>query len=67
MSYAGHVLMENRNGLVMQATVTQANGTAERDAALTMAEQISGEGRVTLGADKITTRPILYRSCEPWR
>lgn len=52
MSYAGHVLMENRNGLVMQATVTQANGTAERDAALTMAEQISGEGRVTLGADK---------------
>ena len=52
MSYAGHVLMENRNGLVVQSTVTQANGTAERDAALRMAEQIPGDGRVTVGADK---------------
>jgi transposase len=52
MSYAGHVLMENRNGLVVQSTVTQAHGTAERDAALVMVEQIPGGQRVTLGADK---------------
>ena len=52
LSYAGHVLMENRNGLVVEAMVTQATGTAERDAALLMAEAIEGDHRVTLGADK---------------
>jgi transposase len=52
MSYAGHVLMENRNGLVVNAMVTQATGTAERDAALLMAEAIPGVHPVTLGADK---------------
>jgi transposase len=36
LSYLGHVLMENRNGLAVQATVTPATGTAERDAALAM-------------------------------
>jgi transposase len=52
LSYAGHVLMENRNGLVVNAMVTQATGTAERDAALLMTEAIEGNNRVTLGADK---------------
>lgn len=52
LSYAGHVLMENRNGLAVDAMVTQATGTAERDAALLMAEAIPGDQRVTLGADK---------------
>jgi transposase len=52
LSYAGHVLMENRNGLVVDAMVTQATGTAERDAALLMAEAIPDDHRVTLGADK---------------
>jgi transposase len=52
MSYAGHVLMENRNGLVVDTMVTQATGTAERDAALLMAEAIPGDHPVTLGADK---------------
>jgi transposase len=52
LSYDGHVLMENRNGLVLDTMVTQANGTAERDAALLMAEAIPGDERVTLGADK---------------
>ena len=36
LSYMGHVLMENRNGLVVKARLTQATGTAERDAALEM-------------------------------
>jgi|SRR5580658_1143650 transposase len=52
LSYSGHVLMENRNGLVVDSRVLQANGTAERDAALLMAEAIPGDGQVTLGADK---------------
>ncbi len=52
LSYSGHVLMENRHGLVVNAEVLLANGTAERDAALLMAEAIPGDHRVTLGADK---------------
>jgi transposase len=52
LSYTGHVLMENRNGLVVDATVRLATGTAEREAAVDMAAQIAGVGRVTVGADK---------------
>jgi transposase len=52
LSYSGHVLMENRNGLVTDADVLPANGTAERDAALVMIEAIPGNHQVTVGADK---------------
>jgi transposase len=52
LSYSGHVLMENRNGLVADVEVLQANGTAERDAALVMIEAIEGDHQVTVGADK---------------
>ena len=52
LSYLGHILMENRNGLVTDAQVTQATGTAERDAAVAMVEALGGKHRVTLGADK---------------
>jgi transposase len=52
LSYSGHVLMENRNGLVADVEVLQANGTAERDAALVMIEKIPGDQAVTIGADK---------------
>src|SRR5256712_68160 len=52
LSYTGSVLMENRNGLAVDATVELATGTAERDAAFAMAGQIPGDGRVTLGGDK---------------
>ena len=52
LSYAGHVLMENRQGLAVNGCVTQATGRAEPEAALTMVEEIPGWGRVTLGADK---------------
>jgi transposase len=52
LSYSGHVLMENRNGLVTDVEVLQANGTAERDAALVMIEAIPGDQQVTVGADK---------------
>lgn len=52
LSYSGHVLMENRNGLVVDAAVRLATGTAERDAAFDMAAQIPGDRRVTVGGDK---------------
>lgn len=52
MSYLGHALMENRHGLLVDTMVTQADGTAERDAALLMASQIPGVKQVTLGGDK---------------
>src|SRR6476661_9150291 len=52
LSYSGNLLVENRNGLIVTTELFQANGTAERDAALVMLEQIPGEHRVTLGADK---------------
>jgi transposase len=52
LSYSGHVLMENRHGLVMEVEVLPAYGTAERDAALVMMEAIPGDQRVTVGADK---------------
>lgn len=52
LSYSGHVLMENRHGMVVDVEVLQANGTAERDAALVMIEKIPGDHPVTVGADK---------------
>ena len=52
LSYMGHVLMENRNGLVVNAELTAATGKAEREAALSMLEQVPGRGQVTVGADK---------------
>jgi transposase len=52
LCYQGHVLMENRNGLVVNARLTQATGGAEREAALAMLWWISGTYRVTLGGDK---------------
>jgi transposase len=52
LSYMGHVLMENRNGLLVEAFLTEANGRAERDAALLMAEAVPPGKQVTLGGDK---------------
>ena len=52
LAYCGNVLIENRNGLVVDTEVFPANGTAERDAALVMAERLEGTRRVTLAADK---------------
>jgi Transposase DDE domain len=52
LCHMGHLLMENRNGLIVDALVTQATGTAERDAAEVMLGRQSGRHRATLGADK---------------
>jgi len=48
----GRVLMENRNGLVVNTSLTKANGTAEREAAISMVEDLPDGGRITLGTDK---------------
>src|SRR5882672_9790735 len=52
LCYQGHVLMENRHGLAVDARLTPATGYAEREAALAMAAALAGARRVTLGADK---------------
>ena len=52
LCFTGHVLMENRNGMVVDVNFTQATGTAEREAALDMLEGVPGSRRVTVGADK---------------
>jgi len=52
LSFMGHVLMENRNGLVVGARLTQASGTAERRAALELIGAMEGRHRITVGADK---------------
>jgi transposase len=52
LSYLGHVLIENRHGLVVNTRLTRATGRAEWDAAWAMAQQIPGRRRATVGADK---------------
>ena len=62
LCYLGHVLMENRNGLVVEATLTKASGTAECEAALCMLDQhrpfsdAKAVRRITLGGDKLFDR-----------
>ncbi|MFL5256856.1 MAG: IS5 family transposase [Rhodopila sp.] len=52
LCHMGHVVIENRSCLVIEATTTCATGTAEREAAVAMIEAISGRHRITVGADK---------------
>jgi IS5 family transposase len=52
LAYLGHVLMENRHALVVDARLTLATGTAERAAGLEMIAARPGHHRITLGADK---------------
>lgn len=52
LAYTGNAMVENRNGLVVSTELLLATGTAERDAALMMAERLPGNGRVTIAADR---------------
>lgn len=52
LCHMGHLLMENRSGLIVDTMVTPATGTAEREAALAMMGRQPGGHRATLGADK---------------
>ena len=63
LSYNGNLLVENRNGLIITTELFQANGTAERDAALVMLEQLPGTNRVTVGADKAYDTKDFVAEC----
>lgn len=52
LCYAGQVLMENRHGLVAEAQVVRASGSAERDTAIEMLSEVPGTHPMTVGADK---------------
>ena len=52
LGFTGHLLMENRNGLVVGTCLTQATGTAGPEAGLKMLGELPGSGKKTVGADK---------------
>jgi len=63
LSFMGHLLTENRNGLIVQASVSQATGTAEREVALAMLDTEQSLGRLTLGADKNYDTKAFVADC----
>ena len=63
LCYMGHVLMENRHGLVVDQRLTQASGTAEREAALEMLAAQPGESQKTVGADKAYDTADFVADC----
>ena len=68
LCYLGHLLTENRHGLVVDVELTEADGYAEREAALAMLER-SVCGPATLGADRgYDTRDFVWNArawCHP--
>lgn len=52
LCYAGHIIVENRNGLVAGTLVNEAMGNAERDGADALVSDLAGSHRITVGADK---------------
>jgi transposase len=63
LSYSGNLLVENRNGLIVSSLVWEATGTAERDAAMALLQQVPGTGRVTVGGDKGFDTAEFVREC----
>jgi hypothetical protein len=52
LSYSGNLLIENRNGLIVNGELLEAKGRAERDAALILLEQTPGTHPATVGGEK---------------
>ena len=52
LCFMGHVLMENRYGLIITPSLTEATGTAERDTAERKVGELPGRHRITVGGDK---------------
>src|SRR5271154_126187 len=67
LSYSGNLLVENRNGLIVSSLVWEATGTAERDAAMAMLQDVPGTGRVTVGGDKGFDTAEFVRECRNMR
>jgi transposase len=64
LCYSGNALMENRNGLLVDFQIVEANGTAERRTAIEMVEQtLPGTSRITLGADKAYDTAEFVATC----
>lgn len=63
LSYAGHVLMENRHGFVVDTRLTPADGYAEIDAALIMLEALPARDGVTVAADKAYDAARFVEEC----
>ena len=66
LRFMGHTLMENRNGLIVNAMVTQADGHAEREAAKAMVadvRQANRKVRSRWAPTRATTRPSSSRRC----
>ena len=64
------MLMDNRQGLVVDVKITEATGTSERDAALDMLQMVPSSGRITVGADRgYDTRDFVWdcRECTSHR
>jgi len=62
LCFMGHVLMENRHGLIIMPRLTAATGTAEREAAEAMVEAVPGRHRITVGGDKAYDTREFVRS-----
>ncbi len=67
LSYCGNLLVENRNGLIVSSLVWEATGTAERDAAMAMLQDVPGNERVTVGGDKGFDTAEFVRECRNMR
>jgi len=67
LSYSGNLLVENRNGLIVESRVWEATGIAERYAALEMLQEVAGSGRVTVGGDKGFDTADFVRECRNLR
>jgi len=67
LSYTGNLLVENRNGLIVDVEVFQAKGTAERDAALIMLQRLTGTEPVTVGGDKGFDTRDFVKECRNLR
>lgn len=67
LAFLGHSLIENRNGLVVDVEVSQADGHGERDAAIEMLSRLPGSHRKTVGADKNYDTKGFVASCQGMR
>src|SRR5688572_27951971 len=65
--YMGHLLMEQRHGLPVDSEVSEANGFAERDTALTMLDRLPRRQRRTLAADKVSEVAEFMADCRERR
>ena len=67
LCFTGHLLTENRNGLIVGVTLTQSTGTAEQEAALALLGALPEGPRLTVGADKGYDTADFVQACRDMR